>query len=427
MACIHLTDKWEKKIYERYHAGSYTDGWAGAEYSFDGVKSIKLLAINTVPIGDYKRNAFNPDAAGTPYNWQGMSTSRYGTPWDITDRETVLTMGEDKSFTYVIDKGEGKQQYNVKSANQSLDREIREVITPYMDKYRLDKWAREAGGTFQFAQALTKSNVAEFFIELNNYQNDRYLPEEGRVFFAPPSVTKILKLCDEFDGLNCKAERITRGHVGTFDGIEIVELPTVYVQKMCAHTGFVGALINKSALLAPMKMKEYKIHTDPPGYSGDLVEGRWMHDAFIVPKKRDTFVLCFAGASLTGLPTATPTVTVGTTATGYMACVKFSVPVIYTYNGADPLDEYANFKGGKIPSIAAVDCTSASDVDGLNYVAAATDSLALAIGPHTPNNKAEVYYRSCNGTTKNAVFGPLHRIVIDASGLVNDESWGESF
>ena len=34
-----------------------------------------------------------------------------------------------------------------------------------------------------------------------------------------------------------------------------------------------------------MKLEDYKVHTDPPGISGSLVEGRIVYDAFVLDNK----------------------------------------------------------------------------------------------------------------------------------------------
>ena len=36
-----------------------------------------------------------------------------------------------------------------------------------------------------------------------------------------------------------------------------------------------------------MNLAEYKIHTDAPGISGSLVEGRVYYDAFVLDNKKD--------------------------------------------------------------------------------------------------------------------------------------------
>lgn len=44
-------------------------------------------------------------------------------------------------------------------------------------------------------------------------------------------------------------------------------------------------LAHPCACVAPTKLEDYKIHADPPGISGSLVEGRICYDAFLLDNK----------------------------------------------------------------------------------------------------------------------------------------------
>ena len=43
--------------------------------------------------------------------------------------------------------------------------------------------------------------------------------------------------------------------------------------------------MHPSATVAPTKLEDYKVHEDPPGISGALVEGRINYDAFVLDNK----------------------------------------------------------------------------------------------------------------------------------------------
>jgi hypothetical protein len=44
-------------------------------------------------------------------------------------------------------------------------------------------------------------------------------------------------------------------------------------------------LAHPSATVAPTKLEQYKTHENPPGISGELVEGRIVYDAFVLDNK----------------------------------------------------------------------------------------------------------------------------------------------
>jgi hypothetical protein len=44
-------------------------------------------------------------------------------------------------------------------------------------------------------------------------------------------------------------------------------------------------ITNQIATCAPVKLAEYKVHDNPPGINGYLVEGRVYYDAFVLDNK----------------------------------------------------------------------------------------------------------------------------------------------
>ena len=74
---------------------------------------------------------------------------------------------------------------------------------------------------------------------------------------------------------------LIKGQVGSIDGIPIVVVPSSYLP---AGVNFI--ILNKSAITAPVKLAEYKIHDNPPGINGWLIEGRVYYDAFVLKSKK---------------------------------------------------------------------------------------------------------------------------------------------
>lgn len=70
------------------------------------------------------------------------------------------------------------------------------------------------------------------------------------------------------------------GVIGLLDGCQVVKVPK---NRVPADFGFMVA--HPSATVAPFKLEEYKIHSDPIGLSGSLVEGRVCYDAFVMGSK----------------------------------------------------------------------------------------------------------------------------------------------
>ena len=71
-----------------------------------------------------------------------------------------------------------------------------------------------------------------------------------------------------------------RGVISVLDGASVVKVPAV---RLPENFGFM--LAHPSATVAPTKLEDFRIHQDPPGISGALVEGRIVYGAFVLDNK----------------------------------------------------------------------------------------------------------------------------------------------
>ena len=268
---INLASKYEKKVQERFSIGSKTDAYAGHDYDFTGVKTIKIYSIDTVSTTDYTRSG----------------TARFGSLTELGDATQELTLAKDRAFTFSIDAGNASEQFNIKQANACLKREIDEVITPEIDKYRLASWAAGKGLTSGYSiltQAdgtLTKANIVEAIFTANATMSDNLVPLTGRTLFIPELNFVKFKLSDIVMGADAIAvENVRKGYKGTIDGVDVVTVPSSLFPA-----GFNFILKHKSATVDPMKLKNYRVHKNPMGVDGDVVEGRYIYDSFVLDSK----------------------------------------------------------------------------------------------------------------------------------------------
>jgi hypothetical protein len=174
---INLHTEYSPKVAERITKGSVTSGVASTEYTFAGLKTVEVPSVDVVELANYNRSA---------------SSNRYGTAGELGDSIQSLTMTQDKSFTYTIDKGNNNEQQNIKSANKTLKREIDEVIIPTLDKYRLEKWARGAG-SIQVINAVNANSITGSVMDCTEKLDNRLVPEAGRVMYITATNYKYLK------------------------------------------------------------------------------------------------------------------------------------------------------------------------------------------------------------------------------------------
>lgn len=265
MAEYNLAEKYAKKAVERYALASVTDAFAGKDFEFSGVKSIKVYSIDTVAMNDYTRSG----------------TNRFGTLEELGDTVQELSMKKDRSFTYSIDKGNATQQYNIKAATKALKRQIDEVVTPEVDIYRLGVWAAGAGLTA--VTAITKSNAIEAIMTGGMSMSNALVPMRNRTLFIKQSIYLHAKLAEQVVGLEGLGNKAIRdGSVGTLDGMKVVPVPDSYFP-----TGVNFIIKHKGATVDPVQLKTYRVLTEQRGVDGDVVEGRVIYDSFVLDSKKN--------------------------------------------------------------------------------------------------------------------------------------------
>lgn len=268
---INLADKYSKKVQERFSLSSKTDKYVGKDYDFVGVKTIKIWQVDTVEMTDYTRNG----------------TSRFGELTELGDTTQELTLAKDRAFTFSIDAGNASEQFNIKQANACLKRQIDEVITPEIDAYRLNAWATGKGLTrpsdiLTATLALTKSNILEAIFNAGAAMSNEKVPVVGRTLFIPELTFVKFKLSEALTGGSdtLTTENVRRGYKGTIDGMDVVTVPDSYFPS-----GVNFIIKYKGATVDPMKLKNYRVHKNPMGVDGDVVEGRVIYDSFCLDSK----------------------------------------------------------------------------------------------------------------------------------------------
>ena len=305
----NLVSAFAPKVAESFKLGSITDSARGTAFKFTGVKTLRVLSVDTVKLNDYKRNGVN----------------RYGEPVELGDTVQEMTMREDKSFAMTIDKGNQADQLNLKGAAQAMRRQTEQVVIPYVDKYRLQQWSEHAGIIKPLDAAPTKSTIVDLIFDAGAEMSNRGVPTANRTLFIPNSLYKLLKASNEIIGNDALGKKvITKGSVGEFDGMDVKAVPDSYFP---VNVYFM--IKAKGSTVDPVKLAESNIHQDPPGISGHLLEGRYYHDAFVLGAKADGIYV----AVKKDTQTTAPTVAV---ASGKVTLTSAGAAIYYTLDGSDP-------------------------------------------------------------------------------------------
>lgn len=275
----NVAQKYEKKVDERFKLKELTGYGLNTDYNWEGVDTIKIYSIPTVALNDYQKSG----------------TSRYGIPSELEDTLQTLQVTNDKAFTYTIDEFYKRSQMGTKQAGKSLAREIDEVIVPAKDTQRLKVWADTAYANDNVVyDTLSSSNAYTMFLGAQEKMDDKKVPRANRIFYCTPAYFKNIKLDSNFiKASDVAMNKLINGQVGEIDGVRLVMLPTSYFK-----TNLYGILVYTPSTISPAKLTEYKIHNNPPGINGDLIEGRVMFDTFVLDAKKDGVVAIQKTASI---------------------------------------------------------------------------------------------------------------------------------
>ena len=128
---------------------------------------------------------------------------------------------------------------------------------------------------------LTEENIYTEILNAGNDLDNADVPEDGRQLVVTPDVFVLMKRCkDIIMETNIGNDLRLKGVIANLDGANVIKVPAARLPK---NFGFM--LAHPVATVAPTKLEDYKIHEDPPGISGSLVEGRICYDAFVLENK----------------------------------------------------------------------------------------------------------------------------------------------
>lgn len=265
---IDLAEKFLPYVDEKFTAESKKSLLTNQDFDWTGAHTIKIYKVGTSKMNDY-------DRPGSGTNW-----SRFGpvTGLDATTEE--MTLKKDRSFTFAIDKLDTDETAQQLQAASALERQLREVVIPEVDTYTYDVMCTNAG-IIPAALALTAANICGEIFKANTALDNAEVPETGRIIVVTPDTYLLMKQSkDIFLETDIAEDMRLKGVIAQLDGAKVIKVPSNRLP-----TGFGFMIVHPVATVAPTKLEDYRIHQDPPGISGALVEGRICYDAFVLDNK----------------------------------------------------------------------------------------------------------------------------------------------
>ncbi len=307
---INLASKYSGKIAEKFTKESFVAGNASKEYDFAGVRSISVYTPVTVDLNDYKRSG----------------KDRFGETIEMEDTVQEMELTQDKGFSISIDRGNNVDQMNIKGAGRMLNLQIREKVVPFMDRYTIDKWSKDAGQIAELSAAPTKDTIVGSIFDGATALDNALVPDADRYMYLPSTYYNMLRLSKEFLAVDNLAEKsLTKGLVGMVADMKVIKVPDSYFPD-----GLYFMITHKRSVLNPNKIKTMRILSDVQGIDGNVLEGRTYFDAFVVGAKADGVYSAVADGKQTALPV------IGLSEASATITAASGVTFYYTVDGTDP-------------------------------------------------------------------------------------------
>ncbi len=266
---INLVTRYLPYVDEIFTKESKKSLLTNQDFDWTGAHTVKVYKVTTSAMQDYSRNP-------SP----GFTGSRYGTVQDLDATTEEFTLKKDRSFTFAIDKLDKDETGNVLNGASALARQQRQVVIPEVDTHVYGVMTAGAGHK-PTPVTLTEENIYTEILKAGNALDNADVPEDGRQLVVTPDVFVLMKRCkDIIMETNIGNDLRLKGVIANLDGGNVIKVPAARLPK---NFGFM--LAHPVATVAPTKLEDYKIHEDPPGISGSLVEGRICYDAFVLENK----------------------------------------------------------------------------------------------------------------------------------------------
>lgn len=260
-----------KVIDERVYLDSLTMGVfdsGDVRLEFNGKNSITIYNVNTVAENDYMRSGL----------------SRFGTLVELGTGTQTMTLSQDKSFNFSIDRGNYEDSQMVTEAASAIKRQVREVSVPATDTYNLGILTAYAiantqgvvGGT-----AVAYNTAYQLILAQQAALTELKYSKKGRILWITPTGLNLLKRDPEFkQDCDMSYRDGKEGTIGMVDGLTIKEVPA---SMLVANFQFM--ITCKGVAVAVNKFDMTRTIDNDKDVDGWICQGRRYHDCFVLGQK----------------------------------------------------------------------------------------------------------------------------------------------
>lgn len=293
----YVTDT-QKRVEERLHKESVTEGLFSKQYSFSGVKTITTKNIESVGLTPYDRT-LTAGKAGTIGN-------RFGDTHELTTTLNEYTMKHEVFYNIGWDKGSNSDEQEIRTASSVISRQDREIIVPYRDKYRIMRLAEGAGlNKYSMSTELKRTNIIETLMKVRAEMANNFVPLGKQVLLIGETDAIEMKLADQVIGSDVLSEKpIVNGVIGKLAGFQLRIVPDSYFDWAAINENIEAAnetaganderllqtkvegqlaflVVTKGCAWSPVKVKTSRVNTTPDNYDGTKLLYHEYFDCFV--------------------------------------------------------------------------------------------------------------------------------------------------
>ena len=303
---INLVKKYHDKLVTSLEYASDLAGKTTDEYKLDGGEGILLTSLVPQALNNYNMAA---------------TANRYGTPAEMQDTQQYIPWDYDKSYSITVDKANYQDGGYLKTAGAVVEEQNNSIVAPFIEQNFYGKLCMNAGKVVT-GNAHSSSDIMSRLTAIEAWFRNNNIPKADRFVSVPTTVFQLIR--HSLTSLDNVTDRmLIKGLVGKIGSLNIIE-----VADSDLFTDVYLVAWYKKAALKAFDIKDLRVHQDPPGINGILVEFRARGVNAVIGKySGGVYVDCKSTAKQ-----ANPSATVA----GVITVGSSSDYTLYTLDGSDP-------------------------------------------------------------------------------------------
>ena len=249
---INLFKKYHDKLVKALEYASDLAGKTTDEYKLDGGEGVYLTSLVPQSLNSYNMAA---------------TSNRYGTPAEMEDTQQYIAWDYDKSYAITVDKANYQDGGYLKTAGAVIEEQNNSIVAPFIERDFYGKLCLNAGKVVTNS-APTASDIMGRLTAIEAWFRNNNIPKADRYVAVPTTVFQLIR--HSLTSLDNVTDRmLIKGVVGKIGSLNIIEV----ADSDLFSDVYLVAWYKKAALKA-FDIKDARVHQDPPGINGILVEFR---------------------------------------------------------------------------------------------------------------------------------------------------------